>query len=400
LFGDGILAEAAAVQLRGRFRATKAGAWRIGMSGVGACTLELDGQTVLDEHLRAESADLAASFLSPPHRAVTRQLVEGQEVLLAMTWRRNAGGPARLAVTAEPPAGSDDEQIEQAVALARRSDAAIVVVGTGEEDEREGFDRHSIALPGRQDDLVRAVAAVNPRTIVVVNAGAPVAMPWRDRVAAVLLTWFPGQEFGNALADVLLGTAEPGGRLPTTWAAEERDVPVLSTRPTEGVLAYTEGIHIGYRAWLRAGAEPAYPFGHGLGYTTWVYVTLDAPATAQAGTELRLRVHLRNSGARRGKEVVQAYLDRADSAVERPARWLAGFAVAPAAAGDTVPAELRIAPRAFEHWCERHHAWHAEAGRFRLRVGRSVADLRLAVSVELTAPPTPHPSAWPCANDG
>jgi beta-glucosidase len=276
LFGDGILAEAAAVRLRGRFRATKAGAWRIGMTGVGACTLELDGQTVLDEHLRAESADLAASFLSPPHRAVTRQLVEGQEVLLAMTWRRTAGGPARLAVTAEPPAGSDDEQIEQAVALARRSDAAIVVVGTSEEDEREGFDRHSIALPGRQDDLVRAVAAVNPRTIVVVNAGAPVAMPWRDRVAAVLLTWFPGQEFGNALADVLLGTAEPGGRLPTTWAAEERDVPVLSTRPTEGVLAYTEGIHIGYRAWLRAGAGPAYPFGHGLGYTTWVYVTLDA----------------------------------------------------------------------------------------------------------------------------
>jgi hypothetical protein len=212
---------------------------------------------VLDEHLHAESADLAASFLSPPHRAVARQLVEGQEVLLAMTWRRDAGGPARLAVTAEPPAGSDDEQIEQAVALARRSDVA--------------------------------------------------------------------------------------------------------------------------------GAEPAYPFGHGLGYTTWDYVALDAPATAPAGAELRRRVHLRNSGARRGKEVVQAYLDRADSAVERPVRWPAGFAVVTAAAGETATAELRIAPRAFEHWCERHHAWHTEAGRFRLRVGRSIADLHLTASVELTA---------------
>jgi beta-glucosidase len=388
-FGDGLLAEVAAVQLRGRFRAATSGAWRIGVSGVGACTLQLDGETVLDEHLSAESADLAASFLSPPHRAVSRQLAEGQEVLLAMTWRRDgaAGGPARVAVTAEPPATSDDEQIEQAVALARRSDVAIVVVGTTEEVEREGFNRHSIDLPGRQDDLVRAVGAVNPRTIVVVNAGAPVALPWRDQVAAVLLTWFPGQEFGNALADVLVGMAEPGGRLPTTWAAEERDVPVLSTRPSGGVLAYTEGIHIGYRAWLRAGVEPAYPFGHGLGYTTWDYENLDVPVTVPAGTELRLRVRLRNTGTRRGKEVIQAYLDRADSAVERPARWLAGFADVTAAAGETVTAEFRVAPRAFEHWCERHHLWHAEAGRFRLRVGRSVADLRLTTSIEVAAPP-------------
>jgi beta-glucosidase len=211
----------------------------------------------------------------------------------------------------------------------------------------------------------------------------------------VLLTWFPGQEFGNALADVLLGTTEPGGRLPTTWAAEERDVPVLATQPAAGVLAYTEGIHIGYRAWLRAGAEPAYPFGHGLGYTTWDYVDLDAPLTVPAGTELRLRVHLRNTGARRGKEVVQAYLDRAGSAVERPVRWLAGFAVVTAAAGETVTAELRIAPRAFEHWCDRHHAWHTEAGQFRLRVGRSVADLRINASVELTDPPLGHPNPAP-----
>jgi beta-glucosidase len=414
-FGDGVLAEVATVQLRGRFRAARAGAWRIGMTGVGACTLELDGETVLDEYLRAESADLAASFLAPPHRAVTRQLAKGQEVPLAMTWRRNAaaGGPGRIAVTAEPPASSDHEQIEQAVALARESDLAIVVVGTTEEVEREGFDRDSIDLPGRQDDLVRAVATANPRTIVVVNAGAPVALPWRDQVAAVLLSWFPGQEFGNALADVLVGTAEPGGRLPTTWAAEERDVPVLSTQPAGGVLAYTEGIHIGYRAWLRAGAEPAYPFGHGLGYTAWDYLDVDAPVTVPAGTELRLRVRLRNTGARRGKEVVQAYLDRADSVVERPVRWLAGFAVVTAAAGETVTADLRIAPRAFEHWCEQHHAWHAEAGRFRLRLGRSAADLRLTTSVGVTvsdlAPPMKEAQChsrsvghapwrgWPCS---
>ena len=118
-----------------------------------------------------------------------------------------------------PPHGSDDEEIERAVAIARDADVAVVVVGTTAEVESEGFDRADLALPGRQDELVRRVAEANPRTVVVVNAGAPVLLPWADEVAAIVLAWFPGQEFGNALADVLLGLAEPGGRLPTTWPA-------------------------------------------------------------------------------------------------------------------------------------------------------------------------------------
>src|SRR3954447_26212049 len=138
-------------------------------------------------------------------------------------------------------------------------------------------------LPGRQDDLVRAVAAVNPRTVVVVNAGASVAMPWQDRVAAVLVAWFPGQEFGNALADVLLRVGEPGGRLPCTWGARDEDVTMLSTRPVNGSLAYDEGLYVGYRGWLRTGTEPAYPFGYGMGYTSWAYLAMDAPPDVGAG---------------------------------------------------------------------------------------------------------------------
>ena len=138
-----------------------------------------------------------------------------------------------------PPHGDDDEEIERAVALAGAADAAVIVVGTTEEVESEGFDRDSLALPGRQDELVRRVAGANPDTIVVVNGGAPVLLPWAEDVAAVLLAWFPGQEFGNALADVLLGGAEPGGRLPTTWPADERGLP--STRPVDGVLTTTRG---------------------------------------------------------------------------------------------------------------------------------------------------------------
>ena len=150
------------------------------------------------------------------------------------------------------------------------------MVGTTEEVESEGFDRRRLALPGRQDELVRRVAAVNRRTVVVVNAGAPVLLPWADEVAAVLLAWFPGQEFGHALADVLLGAVEPGGRLPTTWPGRPDGLP--STRPVRGILAYEEGLRVGYRG----DVAPRYAFGHGLGFTTWEYVAIDAPPALPA----------------------------------------------------------------------------------------------------------------------
>ena len=147
--------------------------------------------------------------------------------------------------------------MDAAVALAAGSDVAVVVVGTTAEVESEGFDRTSLALPGRQDELVRRVAAANPRTVVVVNSGAPVLLPWAGEVGAVLLTWFGGQEFGNALADVLLGEAEPGGRLPTTWPASEAGLP--SAQPEDGVLSYSEGLFIGYRAYRPRRARAAVP---------------------------------------------------------------------------------------------------------------------------------------------
>jgi beta-glucosidase len=221
--------------------------------------------------------------------------------------------------------------------------------------------------------------------VVVVNAGAPVTMPWRDDVAAVLLAWFPGQEFGSALADVLFGGVEPGGRLPTTWPATEEDAPVLSTRPVGGHLDYAEGLHIGYRAWLRAGTSPAYPFGHGLGYTTWRYEAVEAPATARAGHEVNLRVRIRTTGRRRGKEVVQAYLSRPESTVERPRLWLAGFAVVRADPGETAVAEIRLAARVFQHWSTAEHGWRTEPGAFALTVGRSVADRPLARVISMLA---------------
>jgi beta-glucosidase len=151
--------------------------------------------------------------------------------------------------------------LERAVAIAAESDAALVFVGLNADWEREGSDRESLALPGRQDELVERVAAVNGRTVVIVNAGSPVAMPWANRVAAVLYVWYPGQEAGGAIADVVFGARDPSGRLPTTFPIRVEDCPSHLTYPGEGgKVSYGEGVFVGYRGFRRRDVEPAFPF--------------------------------------------------------------------------------------------------------------------------------------------
>ncbi|WP_433590767.1 beta-glucosidase family protein [Nocardia sp. CA-145437] len=374
LFGNPNAVRATVIELRGRLRADVAGEWRIGFAGVGALTLALDGEQALEETVLPDGADPVEMLLNPPQRFVTRTLAEGQEVEILVRMAPGGGFPAMgITCAVGRPRRSDDDEFAAALDLARTSDVAVVVVGTTEQIESEGFDRTTLRLPGRQDDLVAAVAAANPRTVVVVNSGSPVEMPWRDDVAAVLLTWFPGQEFGAALADVLTGVAEPGGRLPTTWPVTMADVPVLDTKPgPDNALPYSEGIHIGYRAWLKSGVAPAYPFGHGLGYTTWELDELTVSGRTATVT-------VRNTGARAGRQVVQAYLSRAGSAVDRPVRWLAGFAVIEAGAGESVSATIELPRRAFEHWTA--DGWAVEPGSFTLYVGTSVTALPLTADI-------------------
>ena len=397
-------------------RATEAGTYRVGVSGLGRFRLLLDGAEVLDAALSLpEGADVVEALMAPPQRLVPVDLAAGQSLTVRLEHDVHSSPMAAfgtfLQLNLEAPHGTDDEEIASAVALAAESDVAVVVVGTTAEVESEGFDRPSLALPGRQDELVRRVAAANPRTVVVVNSGAPVLLPWAGQVAGVLLTWFGGQEFGHALADVLLGEAEPGGRLPTTWPASEEGLP--STQPADGVLRYTEGLFIGYRGYDRDGREPLFPFGHGGGYTTWSYdsITVDCDVPEPAGALLApagtppqnlprtggstplyppgppetpgvaVCVEVRNSGPRPGREVVQVYASRPDSAIERPAKWLAGFAAVDADPGETVNVGILIPERAFQHWSDR--GWTLEAGTFTLSAGSSSASLPFTARVIL-----------------
>jgi beta-glucosidase len=237
-------------------------------------------------------------------------------------------------------------------------------------------------LPGHQNALVSAVALANPRTIAIVNSGAPVVLPWRDEVAAILAIWFPGQEIGTALARVLGGDVEPGGRLPVTWPSSEAEVPVHNVTPVRGALEYTEGIHIGYRAWLRAGQKPAYPSGYGLGYTTWELSGLEVDATIRRDGSLETAAFIRNTGGRAGKAVVQWYLERVTpSAVDRPERWLAGFEVVTVESGERSVVRTQLSWRRFAHWAS---GWQLEPGDYRLCAGFSVDHTRASVVVSVS----------------
>jgi beta-glucosidase len=386
--GFGVEGETARIEVHAVLRATDPGTYALGVSGMGRYRLEADGEELFDGELRLlEGADIVEGLMIPPQAVRELELEDGREVEIVLTHEVGSMGSdldfggAVFQLNLQPPHGSDDEEIERAVALARDADVAVLVVGTTEEVESEGFDRTSLALPGRQDELVRRVAEVNPRTVVVVNAGAPVLLPWADEVAAVLLAWFPGHEFGNALGDVLVGSAEPGGRLPATWPASEDGLP--GTQPTDGVLTYDEGLYIGYRWYDREKREPRFPFGHGLGYTTWEYTALEGRSEAAAGEPVEVTVRVRNTGDRAGREVVQVYASRPDSGVERPRRWLAGFATVDAEPGDEVAATVRLSPRAFQHWDT--GGWTTEAGTYTLAAGGSSAALPVETSIDAQA---------------
>jgi len=362
------------VEISGRLTAEASGTHQLGIRGIGRFTLSAGGAVLFDGLLEPESDDFAVTFLAPPERHVPVEMDAGQALEVALTQHVSLvrGFPVvSLTLGYGAPIAAEDELLGEAEAVASAADVAVVVVGTTDEVESEGFDRTTLALPGRQDELVRRVAAVNRRTIVVVNAGSPVELPWADQVAAVLLVWFPGQEAGHAIADVLLGVAEPGGRLPTTWPVAGTDSPVLSVTPVGGELRYGEGVFIGYRAFDRAGVTPRFGFGHGLGYTSWEYEQLTADGR-------QVTVTVRNTGRRAGREVVQVYAGPVTPDDERPRRWLAGFDVVTARPGETATVSLTLPDRAFQIWAD---GWTTVPGAYLVEAAHSVDDVRCAATI-------------------
>ncbi len=273
--------------------------------------------------------------------------------------------------------------IEDARSAAGDADVAVLVV---QDDAAEGRDRDSLSLPGRQDALISAVADIAERTIVVLQTAGPVEMPWIDSVDAVLELWYPGQEAGTAIASLLYGETDPGGRLPVTFAAAD-EYPAASAERYPGVdgprdypeAKHDEGVFVGYRHVDEYGIEPLFPFGHGLSYAAFEYDDFDV-SFDETGPSVTVTVE--NAGERRGRDVVQLYVRDRDASVPRPPRELAGFEAISLGAGETRTIDVGVDERAFAVYETEQGEWVTEGGEFALDVGRSSRNIRATAAVE------------------
>jgi beta-glucosidase len=300
----------------------------------------------------------------------------GDERSLVVEYRAATTFAAGVHVGCIPPIGVD--RVAEAVEAARSADAAVVVVGLDPESETEGHDRESMDLTGDQDELIRAVAAVQPNTIVVVNAGSIVSMPWAGDVAAIVHAWYPGQECGNAMADVLFGAVNPCGKLPTTIPKRYEDHPAIDNYPGgEGVVRYEEGVFVGYRHYDANEIEPLYPFGHGLSYTTFEYGEL----RVEESDDVVATIAVTNTGSVAGKEVVQLYVSDVEASVPRPPRELKAFEKVTLEPGETKDVRLTLERRAFQFW---NDGWTLEPGEFELMCGSSSRDIRATARLSLS----------------
>lgn len=319
-----------------------------------------------------------------PNAAVARtggggsSLVRPKYAVTPLEGIREAAGPRAdivhaLGVVMEgEDAGKTPRELrEEAVDIARHSDAAIVIVGYAPKLEGEGFDRTSMDLPAGQDDLIEAIAGANRNTIVVVVAGAPVTMTrWIDRVSAVVYAWYGGQEAGHAIGDVLFGAVNPSGKLPVTFPKALQDSPAYGHYPGENLhVEYAEGIYMGYRGFDKRGVEPLFPFGYGLSYTKFEYGGLRIAFPT-------VSVNVRNSGARAGAEVVQLYLQPPPSPVDRPVKELKGFGRVTLLPGEIKTVSFTLDKAAMSYYDAAVHDWVAQAGRFTALVGASSRDIR------------------------
>ena len=369
--GGSVLGDRDGLTLRitGGFVPDTTGRWEFGVRAIGPASVRLDGVPVVD----LPEARRGGAFygIGSPEIRGAAELEGGRRYGLEVEIPAGESEPARRVMVGARAATREDH-LERAAAAAADADVAVLIVGTDDDWETEGEDRTTMGLPGDQDELIAAVANANPNTVVVINAGSPVTMPWLDAVPAVLQLWFPGQALGEALADVVTGAEEPGGRLPITFPVRLEDTPAFNHHPgRDGRAVYAEGPFIGHRWYDRERTEPRFPFGHGLGYTTFEIDPVEVSGTIDDGVSVM--VDVTNTGGRRGTEVLQVYVEPPPGDPRRPLRHLAGFRRVDVEAGASTRVTVELGRRAFAVWEEER--WMVPTGGYTVHVGRSSRSL-------------------------
>ncbi len=383
---------ARSIRYSGSFVAGKAGKYLVVAAAAGQDVfhVQVDGKQVMGQQMAEGQVP----------EAVTLDLSAGQTIHVVADYLPYSPGERfALGVAYEPGLVSDE-----AKEFAAKADVVIVAVGFNAATEGEGHDR-TFNLPWGQDALVEAMVAANPHTIVDLTGGGGMDVePWLDTVPVLVDDWYPGQEGGTAVADVLFGKHDPEGRLPVSWDRAWSDNPshpwyygnaaddtILHTIGRDGKpldytvrhIVYGDKLMVGYRYWTTSGKHPLFPFGFGLSYTTFSFANLNVPATAKSGDTVPVSFDVTNTGDVEGAEVAQLYVSDPSAKVDRPERELKGFEKVDLAPGETKHVSLNLDARSFSYWSDATHNWAIDPGKFVIRVGDSSENTPLTGDITL-----------------
>ena len=364
------------IRWTGLFTAAQTGKYKFGLSAGGWGRVYINDKLVCSNWGDKKEVE----YLPTEEKTGEITLESGKTYTIKIEFCRNTSSqsPMRsIRIGCDLPLPPD--LMERAAAAAASSDVAVIFTGLTDEYESEGFDRKSMDLPPGQAELIEKVAQANPNTIVVLNNGAPVAMEtWIKKVPAVVEAWFPGQECGNAIADVLLGEVNPSGKLPDTFPVRYENNPAFINYPGEGgKVLYGEGIYVGYRYYDAKKIEPLFPFGHGLSYTRFEYGNLQInPGKVNVGDKINISIDIKNTGKLQGKEVVQLYIHDVESKVQKPPKELKGFRKVSLLPGDTKTVKFVLEKEALSFYDPVIKQWAAEPGDFEVQIGSSSRDIR------------------------
>ncbi len=394
--GAGQPAAYGAFRWSGWFWPERDGRHEFSLRGPGEMRMWLDDAPLIDERTPGQPDKLDVGGRLVARKGAALELAAGRGYPIRVEYVRafasrdeqaEVGGGAEglaweyVSLGVRPPRGS----IAEAAELASSCDAAIVVIGSASISEGEGYDRGDLDLPGDQNALVEAVLAANPRTVVVLSNGAPYVLPWVDHAPALIEAWMGGEAGPDAVARIILGEAEPSGRLPVTFPAALEDSPAQRFYPGGDTVTYGEGLRVGYRHFDSGNEPPLFPFGFGLTYTRFKYADLQAPESARVGESVSVSFSLRNVGERTGKETAQLYIRPRGPSVERPVKELKGFCKVALEPLEQKIVRMDLDARAFAFYQPSSGKWIAEPGAYDLLIGGSAADIELQATVRLEA---------------
>ena len=346
--------------------------------GIGKCRLLIDGNELIDNWTSIDPGEAFFTFGSASKKGVTN-LQKGEAYKIEVQYKFEGSFPA-VYIGCQAP--DEVDIFQEALETASHADEVILIVGTNSDWETEGNDRADFNLPANQNKLIEAILEANQNTVVVINTGSPIHMPWEKKAKAIIQTWFAGQEFGNALVDILSGEVNPSGKLPTTFPVKIEDTPAYKNYPGKDLqMNYDEKLLVGHRWYESNSIKPLFCFGHGLSFTSFNYQNLEV--TTGSDFVVTCKFEIQNTGDISGLEIAQCYVGFASPLPGEPFKTLQGFVKEEIGANELKKVEIKLGPRNFSFWSVETNTWQIREGSYQILIGSSSENILLQANINL-----------------